>query len=156
MNSFQVKAQHKKDTTYIHLINLKGHPVQLSDYLGKVLYIDFWASWCGGCKIFIQHGDSLYDRFTKAQHKKIEFINISIDEDEKSWKKGVEKHQQKGVHLLSRLSDSLGAAKYFRLTGLPRYVIIDKKGKIKSFIAQTPYYTNVYEELLELIEADQN
>ena len=148
-----INAQ-KLDTCKIHLTNLEGKQVNLSDFKGKVLYIDFWASWCAGCKIFMVHGDSLYHKFNKKQHRSIEFINISIDENESYWKMAVEKNKQKGVHLLSRHSDSLGAAQFFRLTGLPRFVIVDKKGVVTSFIAQTPYYTNVYDELLQLIEAD--
>ena len=70
---------------------------------------------------------------------------------EEAWKKALEKITVTGVHWLSPANLPDGLWVYYKMTGLPRFIIIDKKGKISEFIAKTPYMFDVYEDLNYLI-----
>ena len=145
-------AQTKRDTSDYNLYDLSGKKVKLSDFKGKVVYVGFWASWCGGCKLFLKLGNELHAKFSDEELKKIVFVHISIDNDKEAWKKAVNEIEMSGLQFISSMADSNSASRYFRVTGLTRYVIYNKKGQISSWIAKNPYQTEVYEELCALIE----
>lgn len=147
-----VFSQARRDTSDFNLFDVNGNKVKLSDYKGKVLYIGFWASWCGGCKLFLKLGNELHAKFNEEELKKIVFIHISIDNDKEVWKKAMKENQVQGLQFISSMLDTNSASQYFRVTGLTRYVIYNKKGQVTSWIAKNPYQTEVYEELCGLIE----
>lgn len=151
--SFQtIYSQTKRDTSDFNLYDVNGNKVKLSSYKGKVLYIGFWASWCGGCKLFLTLGNELHAKFSEEELKKIVFVHISIDNDTEAWKKAMKENEMQGLQFISSMLDTNSASKYFHVTGLTRYVIYNKKGQITSWIAKNPYQTEVYEELCGLIE----
>lgn len=141
-----------KDTLTFKMFDEKGKEVSISKFKGKVVYLDFWASWCGSCKQYMEKSKLLHAKFTKKQLKKIVFLYLSVDNDPEVWKKSKASVTVEGIHLLSPANSPDGAYIFFRVTGMPRYVIIDKKGEITSFIAKTPYQEEVFDELLKLIE----
>ena len=63
----------------------KGKVFRLSDFRGKAVYIDVWATWCGPCCAEIPHMEKLAAHY--AKNKKIELISISLDEDHAKWEK---------------------------------------------------------------------
>jgi len=130
------------------LVDEKGKSVSLADFKGKVIYVDFWASWCGPCRKQFPHAKELKKKFSKKERKKIVFVYISIDSDENTWQKGIEKSaiQEEGVHLLSPGGWSSDAAKFFQLSSIPRYMLIDKKGNVVNKNAKRP---SMQDEILE-------
>ena len=64
-----------------YMEDMNGQQIFLSDFEGKVLYIDIWASWCGPCRKQFPYSKELKNKFSKKQLKKIKFIYISIDND---------------------------------------------------------------------------
>ena len=118
--------------------------------LGKINYIDFWASWCMPCRQEMPDSRKL-----KAEYKDkaIHFIYISIDEDFSAWKFASEK-----IGLLSSESFLLPngnesiIAKQFKLQSIPRYLIMDKDGKLIDSDAprpSDPKIRKVFDELLK-------
>jgi peroxiredoxin len=66
------------------LLSNKGNEVSLSNYRGKYVFIEFWATWCGPCKSDIPHLKKLIDEFAS---RNIVFISISGDKDKQAWLK---------------------------------------------------------------------
>ena len=74
---------------------LEGKSMKLSDLKGKVVYLDFWASWCGPCMRELPFAKKVKEHF---KDKDVVFLNVSIDEDMNAWKNAVEKHSIGGIH----------------------------------------------------------
>jgi thiol-disulfide isomerase/thioredoxin len=141
-----------EDTCNIKFYDVEGKEMKLSSLKGKVVYIDFWASWCKGCYVFFDSAVTLKKKFTKKQLKQIVFLYVSIDSDGHAWKKAMSGLKVEGMHWLSPGNDPNFAGKCFRITGLARFMILNKKGEIASWIARTTWEPELYGDLVRLIE----
>lgn len=72
--------------------NINGEEIALSDFVGKgnVVFVDFWASWCGPCIRSLPELISLYGKY---KDKGVQFISVSLDSDPERWKEASKKHQ---------------------------------------------------------------
>jgi thiol-disulfide isomerase/thioredoxin len=122
----------------ISFTDLDGKKVTLDDFKGKVVYIDFWASWCGPCRKMMPYSKQLHEQLTEKQSKQLVFLYISIDADQASWRSSVKALEIQGVNVISPGNWSSEACKYFQINSIPRYMILDKKGEIVEFNAPRP------------------
>ena len=111
--------------------------ISLNSLLGKYIYIDVWATWCGPCKAEIPH---LKEVEAAYQDKQIAFVSISVDEqqDTKKWKAFVQQEDLKGIQLIA---DSAFESAFIRKMGIhaiPRFILIDPTGKIIAADALRP------------------
>jgi len=115
-------------------------------YKGKVIYVDFWASWCVPCRAEMPNAAILKE---KLKGKDIEFLYLGYNDKEKAWLKAREQLGIQGEHYL--LNDKMikEADELFTINGIPHYAIIDKDGKIISKSADRP--SDAYKELLNLL-----
>ena len=135
-----------------YLEDINGDKVSLTDFQGKLLYVDIWASWCGPCRKQFPYAKQLKDKFSKRQLKKIKFIYISIDTDYGKWKESLEKLNLDGYQFISPPDKPQSASSYFGVSSIPRYLIIDKNGNILSENAKRPSDLTLFDDLLDLIK----
>lgn len=103
--------------------------IKLSDYRGKIVYIDFWASWCGPCRKSLP---DLNEIRAKYADKDFEVIAINLDKDKADALKFLEKYP---VDYPIAADPSSKIAEQYELKGMPNAFLIDKKGTLKHFHA---------------------
>jgi len=116
------------------LKNTDGKLVSLSDFTGKVVYIDFWGVHCGPCRSDILENSAKVHK--KYEGKDVVFLNVCTDETEQPWKKAIASLKLNGVNLITEKPNDSGVSNDYNINSIPRYVVIDKGGKIISSAAQ--------------------
>jgi thiol-disulfide isomerase/thioredoxin len=114
-----------------------GKIVSLDDLKGKYVYVDVWATWCGPCKREIPH---LKELDAAYENKDINFVSLSIDkqEDKEKWLKMVQDENLQGIQILADNDWNSDFVKAYNITGIPRFILIDKEGNILDADAPRP------------------
>jgi thiol-disulfide isomerase/thioredoxin len=112
-----------------------GKTSKLSDYKGKVLYIDTWATWCGPCKREIPSLKTLEESF---HGKNVQFISVSTDKDVAAWKTFIARESMTGLQLHQSQEMEKTMSYLYAVNSIPRFVLIDEEGKIVSVDAPRP------------------
>lgn len=128
----------------LRLTTPDGKTVLMSSYKGRNLYIDLWATWCGPCMKESPIFHQLAGKY--ATDKKLVFLSISIDTNTKAWKQFLA-HKKSALPEYN-CTDNKGQAAW-NVTGIPRFILIDKDFKIINANAPAPSET-------EKIEAELN
>jgi thiol-disulfide isomerase/thioredoxin len=97
----------------------------LKKYRGKTLLIKFWASWCSDCVKAMPKIKEL-----QAAYPEVTYMFVSMDKSADKWKTGIEKHNLKGEHFMANDQMNGVFANALDLDWIPRYLIVDKTGKI--------------------------
>lgn len=115
--------------------DINGKEYALEDLKGKLVYIDFWATWCGPCR----HELPFLEEVEKAyKGKKITFISMSVDEDMVAWNKMVKEKKMMGLQLHADGAWASTVAVDYQIKGIPTFVLIDQNGVIISPSAPRP------------------
>jgi len=107
----------------------------LSQYKGKVIYLDFWASWCGPCKREMPHSLKMQETF---KDKDVAFVYISTDRNKDAWTAAIESLKITGEHYRVNKNVHTEMNKRFNVAYIPRYVLIDKEGNVVNATANRP------------------
>jgi len=94
---------------------------------GKIIYLDFWATWCGPCLGEMPESKKLMD---ELKDKNVSFIYLCIDSEESVWKATLSKFQLEGYQYYFNKEQSEEIRGMFEIHGIPFYVLIDDKGNI--------------------------
>ncbi|WP_310381591.1 TlpA disulfide reductase family protein [Flavobacterium sp.] len=102
----------------------------LKKYEGKTVVIEVWASWCGDC---VKAMPKIHE--LQVQNPEVVYVFISMDKTVEKWKIGIEKHKIIGDHFMANDQMKGVFGKAIDLDWIPRYIIIDKTGKIALYRA---------------------
>ncbi|WP_238990019.1 TlpA family protein disulfide reductase [Flavobacterium sharifuzzamanii] len=131
--------------------DINNKPVSFSDFKGKFVYIDLWATWCGPCKAEIPHMKKIEEDY---HGKNIVFVSLSLDKpkDAQKWKDYVTKEQLKGIQLMADKDFSSDVAKNYDVNAIPRFLLFDPKGNIINADALRPSNPELREQLDKLLK----
>lgn len=129
-----------KEVLLTALVDSMGHKLTFKDLLekskNKIIVLDFWASWCGPCRIGMPKVNKVKQELNNPN---VEFIFISLDETEKDWRVGLKMTKVPGKHYWINNNFNSALAKYLTIHPIPRYVIINRSGKLEKANAFSPY-----------------
>lgn len=94
---------------------------------GKIIYIDFWATWCGPCIAEFPNSKKIMKEF---ENQDVEFVYLCIDSEEELWKAKLDELEMEGQHYFLSKEQSKDIMKAYDFSGIPFYVLIDKGGVI--------------------------
>lgn len=116
--------------------DVNGKNVSLSDFKGKVVVVDVWATWCGPCKRELPHLKKITQDY---QGKNVVFIGVSVDEpkDLEKWKQFIKDEKLTGVQIFAGGFKS-EVAQLYKIQTIPRFMVFDQRGNIVSTDAPRP------------------
>jgi peroxiredoxin len=109
------------------LPDANGKLYSLKNFKGKVIVIDFWASWCGPCRQEIPNVKKYYEEFKST--KKVAFVSVSIDAKRPDWEKAVKEENMPWLQLLAPKGGK-DVMDTYQFGGIPYILVIDKEGNI--------------------------
>lgn len=132
-------------------IGLEGKKFTVADLKGKVVYLDVWASWCGPCRQQFPFAKTLKEQFSKKELKDIVFLYISIDNTDEAWRMAITQLGIEGMHGFSPGGWSAPITKEYGINSIPRYILIDRLGRVADANAPRPSDPSLPDKLRELM-----
>lgn len=121
------KALVEEDKTPDFTLNdINGGKVTLSDFRGKVVVVEFWATWCPPCRESVPEMKSLYEKF---KGKDFELLGISLDQGGSALSDVSSFAKEQGIGYPVLMDDDKASAA-FGVTNIPAIFVVDKQGKI--------------------------
>lgn len=109
------------------LADVNGNEVTMSSVKGKIKIIDFWASWCGPCRLNNPALRKLYDEY---HNKGLEIIGVSLDTDKTSWQKAIEKDGLIWINVSSLKGWKCETISLYSVSGVPSLFVLDENNNI--------------------------
>lgn len=111
----------------ITLNNYEGKPVSLSSLKGKVVLIDFWASWCAPCR---SENPDIVSAYERLKGKDFEIYGISLDNNIEAWNEAVINDKISWIQVSDLMKWESPVVKLYQVQAIPFNVLIDREGKI--------------------------
>lgn len=114
----------------INLPSVKGDSISLASLKGKVVLLDFWASWCMPCR---SANRSLVKLYNKYKSKGFEIYSVSVDDDRKDWEKAIARDKITWLQVNEPKTWSAESAMRWNVSVLPTTFLINKNGDVVAF-----------------------
>lgn len=120
-----------KKAPEITMTKADGTAFSLSTLKGKIVLIDFWATWCAPCVEEQPELKALYDTYSdKVKNNQFEILGISLDRNKESWQKAIDRFGISWIQISDLKFWKSPVAKLYEVDGLPFNIIIDGQGTI--------------------------
>lgn len=130
----------------INLADRGGQPLALSSLRGKVVLIDFWASWCGPCR---QENPNVVDVYQRYKDKGFTVYSVSLDSDRDAWLRAIEADNLLWPNHVSDLNGwQSSAAVDYGVNSIPATFLIDAEGKVIATNLRGPALERKLQEVL--------
>jgi peroxiredoxin len=123
-----------------------GHPRKLSSFYGKVLLVDFWASWCGPCR---RENPNIVAAYRQYSRKGFDIVGISLDKNRDRWMKAISDDKLGWHHLSDLRGWNNAAAGLYGIRSIPSNLLLDKNGMIIGKNLMGDDLTNKLSELIK-------
>lgn len=143
-----------KDAFEFNMEDDRGKLVKMSDFKGKYVFIDIWATWCGPCNVNIPFVNMLEH---ELKDENIAFVSISIDKpsNKQKWLDFLKKHHIEGTALIAEAAFKSELCKYYKVNSIPRFILVDPQGKIISANCRQPMDADFRAYLIDFIKRNK-
>jgi thiol-disulfide isomerase/thioredoxin len=107
--------------------DVSGTPVSLSSFKGKLLLLDFWASWCGPCRMA---NPAIVKAYRKYHAKGFDILSVSLDSDKNKWIAAIKKDNLSWTQVSDLKGWQNNVAVLYGIQSIPMSFLLDKEGKI--------------------------
>jgi thiol-disulfide isomerase/thioredoxin len=121
-------AQKNQAAPDLSLPGMDDKPIQLSGLKGKVVLLDFWASWCEPCRMTNPHLVKLYKKY---HDKGLEILSVSLDSNQNNWKQAVAQDKMDWLQVNDNKGWNAPSAALYDVGAIPSSFLIDKQGTIR-------------------------
>ena len=125
--SKMVATTQGQEAPEINLPSPDGTNIALSSLKGKIVLVDFWASWCGPCR---KEMPNVVKAYAKFKDKGFEIYGVSLDQDKDRWVEAIKKDGITWPQVSDLKQWDCEPAKQYGVTGIPATFLLDKEGKI--------------------------
>jgi len=121
----------------------------IDKYKGKVIYIDFYATWCGPCRQEIPYAKQLHKEFINEE---VIFLNLCARSKQEDWDNFKKQYELEGENYLLNNEEFYLLSEIYRVQGFPTYILIDKEGNIVDYDALRPSTKkSLYDKINEVL-----